>query len=168
MATNVGELTFGEFQISPFGRVLDIMEMLNTTSFKTAMEQSSEVPLLIAGDLNTPSHLDWTEDTKELHHNWAVTWPVTYILETVAGLTDSFREVFPSPRENPGTTWTTVNASEPQDRIDFIMYRSPQLVPYNSYTYCGSEPLGQAPNFTQNDYPSDHYAVVTNFYYRLN
>ena len=161
--TKVYEILLGDFQVTPSSRILDVMEMLNTTSFKTALE--AEMPLIVAGDFNTPSHLDWTEATKHLHNGWVVQWPVTYLLQTMIGLKDSFRELFPDPLKNPGSTWTTLNASEPQDRIDFIMYKGSKLTPFQSFTYSGDEAITQVPNVTQNDYPSDHFAVITDFYF---
>ena len=73
-----------------------------------------------------------------------------------------------------GYTWSTVQKSsgpewewsipEPQDRLDFIFYKgSKWLKPIKSYTYAGTEPLTPIPNQWENDYPSDHYAVLTDF-----
>ena len=167
-ATRLDEIIIGDYQIHEYrnetaGRILDVMEMLNTTSFKTALDEG--IPIIVAGDFNTPSHLDWTEATKHLHNGWVVQWPVTHLLETMIGLKDSFRELFPDPLKSPGATWTTVNVSEPQERIDFIMYKGSQLTPFRSSIYSGNEVLSQVPNVTQNDYPSDHFAVITDFYF---
>uniref|UniRef100_A0A914D8Y7 Endonuclease/exonuclease/phosphatase domain-containing protein n=1 Tax=Acrobeloides nanus TaxID=290746 RepID=A0A914D8Y7_9BILA len=90
-----------------------------------------------------------------------------------AKMTDSFREIHPDIITEPGYTWSTVQKfssegwnwtiPEPQDRIDFIFYRSSKLKPTNSFIYAGLEPLTPIPNHKNNDYPSDHYAVVTDF-----
>lgn len=55
---------------------------------------------------------------------------------------------------------------EPQDRIDFIFYKGEKLKPVDSFTYSGSEPLQYIPNHWRNDYPSDHFAVVTDFVFK--
>ncbi|MBG9733118.1 hypothetical protein [Paenibacillus alvei] len=35
------------------------------------------VPMFLTGDFNVPSHLDWTEETKEGHFGVTVEWPVS-------------------------------------------------------------------------------------------
>lgn len=72
-----------------------------------------------------------------------------------------------------GITWSTVEKMtssgwsytipEPQDRIDFIFYRSPLLYPVQSYTYQGHKVVRPKPFHFKNDYPSDHFAVITKF-----
>lgn len=60
-----------------------------------------------------------------------------------------------------GWSWTI---PEPQDRIDFIFYRGQLLSPVESYTYQGRAPVHPKPFHWKNDYPSDHYAVITTFH----
>lgn len=60
---------------------------------------------------------------------------------------DTYREVHPDPAKSPGITWSTVNKvtgpewnwtiPEPQDRIDFIFYRSSQMKTIDSEVYAG-------------------------------
>jgi endonuclease/exonuclease/phosphatase (EEP) superfamily protein YafD len=159
------------------GRVQNVEEVLNHTSFNLALSAADERPLIVVGDFNSPSHLDWTERTKDIHGGWAFEWPATKILQEYANLTDSYREVFPDEVMHPGITWSTVNKfygpewdwtiPEPQDRIDFIFYRSAKLSVKNSFTYAGTEPLQIMPHQWDNDYPSDHYAVITDFELRI-
>lgn len=52
---------------------------------------------------------------------------------------------------------------EPQDRIDFIFYKSSLIRPLWSITYNGYSYVHPKPYHYNNDYPSDHYAVITNF-----
>ncbi|MFG2890185.1 endonuclease/exonuclease/phosphatase family protein [Streptomyces sp. NPDC048248] len=116
-------------------------------------------PAIVAGDFNTPSHLDWTDATKDKHCDSAVEWPATKAFED-KGFKDSYREVHPNPAEVPGDTWSPVtkensdygNKPEPQDRIDFVLHRGGSLKPADSRTYGGGS-----------DWPSDHLAVVTTF-----
>ncbi|MEZ5192115.1 MAG: endonuclease/exonuclease/phosphatase family protein [Nocardioides sp.] len=62
-------------------------------------------PVLLTGDLNEPSHLDWTAATAAQHDGIGpVAWPVSEAL-VGAGLRDSYREVHPDPVADPGTTW---------------------------------------------------------------
>jgi hypothetical protein len=54
----------------------------------------------------------------------------------------------------------------PQDRIDYIFYKSSRLTPISSFVYLGNSdtPISRImPDHQQNDWPSDHAAVVTDF-----
>uniref|UniRef100_A0A914YG37 Endonuclease/exonuclease/phosphatase domain-containing protein n=1 Tax=Panagrolaimus superbus TaxID=310955 RepID=A0A914YG37_9BILA len=167
----------GEAPEEKNGRQDNIYEILKVPEFSQAIERSHEIPVIVCGDLNSPSHLDWIEETKDLHGGWVVQWPATFLLQTKTGLKDSFRELYPSPIENLGITWSTVNRAsgsewdykipEPLDRIDYIFYKSERLKPVNTFVYAGSEPLQQIPNQTTNDYPSDHFSVITDFSFDL-
>ena len=62
-------------------------------------------PVLFTGDLNEPSHLDWTAQTADQHGGIGpVAWPVSEALLS-AGLRDSYREAHPDPVTDPGNTW---------------------------------------------------------------
>ncbi|MFJ9853181.1 endonuclease/exonuclease/phosphatase family protein [Streptomyces sp. NPDC101150] len=120
---------------------------------------TGSAPAIVAGDFNTPSHLDWTEATKAKHCNSAVEWPATKAFAD-KGFKDSYRELHPSPAKVPGNTWSPVtkknsdydNRPEPQDRIDFILHKGGSLKPATSTTFGGGT-----------DWPSDHLAVLTTF-----
>uniref|UniRef100_A0A914QA86 Endonuclease/exonuclease/phosphatase domain-containing protein n=1 Tax=Panagrolaimus davidi TaxID=227884 RepID=A0A914QA86_9BILA len=174
--TKMEQIMKGEYSPRKDGRGDDILELLEVPAFQEAIKNSDKIPLIACGDFNTPSHLDWIEGNKDIHGGWVVQWPATYLLETKAGLIDSFRQIHPNPIKTPGITWSTVHQAsgyewdysipEPLDRIDFVMYKSAKLKPFNSFTYSGSEPLTQVPNTQNNDYPSDHFAVVTDFMFK--
>ncbi|KAI1705405.1 endonuclease/Exonuclease/phosphatase family domain-containing protein [Ditylenchus destructor] len=167
----------GEDSRDGSGRAANIRELLANPKFQewSKAAESAGPPVIIAGDFNCPSHLDWIEETKSLHGGWTFKWPATKLLTDI-GMIDSFREIHSDVTETPGHTWSTVqNATswewdysipEPQDRIDFIFYKgSKSLKPKKSYTYSGDpkqKPL-PIPNHANNDYPSDHYTVVTDF-----
>ncbi|KAH7700135.1 Protein F14F9.5 [Aphelenchoides avenae] len=172
-------------------RAGNIRELLANPQFKKFASQVKESPLIVAGDFNSPSHLDWIEETKESHGGWAFEWPATKILMDQGHFADSYRVLHPNVTKDPGaipplkaayrrvlgTTWSTVNEffvmdrwgdwgytiPEPMDRIDFIFYKSAALKPVDSFTYHGTEPMQSIPHHKYNDYPSDHYALVTDF-----
>ncbi|KAK0413328.1 hypothetical protein QR680_006739 [Steinernema hermaphroditum] len=158
------------------GRVQNMQELIINDEFNLAVAKSDKIPLFVCGDFNAPSHLDWINSTKHLHGDWEFPWPATKILSEHAGMIDSFREVHPDPLEIPGNTWSTVqkfsgkewgySIPEPQDRIDFIFYRSPQLAVRDSRTYSGSMHLNPIPYHQENDYPSDHFSVISDFYFK--
>ncbi|MGV9243775.1 HAD-IA family hydrolase [Streptomyces sp. NPDC003710] len=115
------------------------------------------VPLVLVGDFNCPSHLDWPD----------VAWPVTKAAEE-AGLRDSYREAHPDPVRHPGHTWSPIHVlhedgsgrPEPQDRIDYVLHRG--LAVLDSRTVVVGSPSAW-PDVAANDWPSDHAAVVTTF-----
>lgn len=116
-------------------------------------------PVLLVGDLNTPSHLDRSD----------VEWPVTKAAED-AGLRDSYRQAHPDPVRDPGHTWSPVHTAhedgsgrpEPQDRIDFVLYAGDGLTVLDSEAYVSGSPRAW-PDVAANDWPSDHAAVITTF-----
>ena len=66
-----------------------------------------DMPALLTGDFNTPSHLDWTADAVGIRPQvrYPVPWPVTKAIER-AGFVDTYRAVHPDPVATPGITWT--------------------------------------------------------------
>jgi endonuclease/exonuclease/phosphatase family metal-dependent hydrolase len=82
-------------------RAENIEQLLADAKFKENMAKADKEPLIVAGDFNCPSHLDYIEETKDLHHGWVVEWPATKMLAD-AGLTDSYRELYPNVTQNPG------------------------------------------------------------------
>lgn len=95
------------------------------------------VPVVLLGDFNAPSHLDWTERTIGMrpHVTTAVPWPTSLAVQQV-GLVDVYRSVFTDPVTHPGLTWPAERPhvkgynpaanGHPADRIDF-MHVSPDI-----------------------------------------
>jgi endonuclease/exonuclease/phosphatase family metal-dependent hydrolase len=79
-------------------------------------------PVVVAGDFNCPSHLDWTPAARALHRDLVVNWPVSQAMAD-AGFTDAYRNTHPDPLAHPGRTWTPRNPASWQDRIDYIYHR---------------------------------------------
>jgi endonuclease/exonuclease/phosphatase family metal-dependent hydrolase len=106
-----------------------------------------ELPIFILGDFNSPSHLDST-----------FPWPTCKEL-TEKGFIDSFRQLHPEIKSNPGFTWTCghpfprLEGNEVMSRIDYVFYRG-AVTPTKSYV------LGE--KFIL-PWPSDHRAVVSEF-----
>ncbi|KAG6006247.1 hypothetical protein E4U21_007210 [Claviceps maximensis] len=129
--------------------------------------QKQHEPVILTGDFNAPSHLDWTNATKNLHCGTGLfPWP-TSRQPFEAGLQDSFREVHPDPLTEPGITWSPIyldnnGRREPEDRIDFIYHKGLQTL--SSQTLVVGKPRAQ-PNHYENEWTSDHAAVRTVFRY---
>lgn len=143
-------------------RVLIAHEELRLAQMRDALARIAEssrdgVPVVLVGDFNCPSHLDWPD----------VAWPVTRAAED-AGFADSYREAHPDPAAEPGHTWSPIHPvhedgsgrPEPQDRIDYVLHRG--LTVRDARTLVTGSPRPW-PDVADNDWPSDHAAVVTTF-----
>lgn len=134
------------------------------------LEKADESPVVLTGDFNVPSHLDWTAATSGAHGGVGpVAWPESLLVEK-AGLVDSFRACHPDPVLTSGDTWSTIHKSdEPQDRIDFIHYKgSPlRIVDCKLFATAVETTVGAwsdgADAAKGNTWPSDHSAVLATF-----
>lgn len=149
------------------GRPSQMADILDAMS--TQLAGQDDVPVLLTGDTNAPSHLDWIEGLREKNCGIAdFDWP-TSVLPREAGLVDSYRVAHPDPVAVQGTTWSPIypfseGASgdpEPQDRIDFV-YATKQLEVISSETVVVGQPQ-LPPNEADNEWTSDHAAVLTWF-----
>ncbi|MEU8616465.1 HAD-IA family hydrolase [Streptomyces sp. NPDC048623] len=138
------------------------LAQMRDTLARIAKEAGDERPVVLVGDFNAASHLDWPD----------VPWPVTKAAEE-AGLRDSYREAHPDPVRDPGHTWSPIHpvhpeegphagAPEPQDRIDYILHNTRGLRVLASRTLVTGTP-SPWPDVAANEWPSDHAAVVTTF-----
>jgi len=135
----------------------------------TQLASSDNIPVLLTGDTNAPSHLDYVEGLREKNCGIAdFGWP-TSVLPQQVGLIDSYRVAHPDPVAVSGTTWSPIfplsegatGIPEPQDRIDFI-YATEQLRVTASRTVVVGKPQ-PPPNEADNEWTSDHAAVLTWF-----
>jgi endonuclease/exonuclease/phosphatase family metal-dependent hydrolase len=118
-------------------------------------------PILLTGDFNEPSHLDWT---RRAARAGLCPMPVRYPTTRAVmrqGLRDAFRTVHPDEVARPGWTWTPITAPDDprdrHDRIDMVFFRGPRIC----VTRC--EVVGESPvtaDRVVSPYPSDHRAVV--------
>ncbi len=118
-------------------------------------------PVVLMGDFNEPSHLDWTADAAAagLHLEIEIGWPISQ--EVVRhGFRDAYRTVHPDEAERPGQTWTTLQGdpSEVHDRIDMIYVAGADVDVVEAYTV-GLRPEPPT-DVAVPGYPSDHRAVV--------
>ena len=144
-------------------------------SIKTYLDNSDNVPVIIGGDMNSHSHLDWIEATKDTfnHGGAVVNWTISKTF-TNAGLIDSYREIHSNPLTMPGITWISgIDADgtfgyNKQDRIDHLYYKGNWIKPIDSESH--TVPPGEVLNFKGKEimYPSDHGFVFTTFELELN
>lgn len=143
--------------------------------------------ILLGGDFNEPSHLDWNEKTKDLwdHHGTIVRWDCSTMLME-AGFKDAYRTKYPNPVTHPGFTFPSDNKGVPEqklswapeaderDRIDFIYYMPSKRIKLKDAVIVGpaqSIIRGKRMEENSNDrfieplnvWPTDHKAVMVIF-----
>ena len=129
--------------------------------FEKYAKESDSIPIIVGGDMNSPSHLDWSEKTKNIHNGLVVPWYSTKVFEDL-GFTDSFREKNPNPIKHPGITWDHKERDD-SHRIDYIFYKGKKLKSTQSKTYMQFFNEQIEINNKRFAYPSDHGIVVTTF-----
>lgn len=91
--------------------------------------------VIIGGDFNEPSHLDWVEETKNSfdHQGLVIPWHVSVLLNE-NGFADTYRAIYPNPVTHPGFTYPAdcagadikelawSPAADDRERIDRIYY----------------------------------------------
>ncbi len=127
------------------------------TEMAPLLAEEKTRPVIMSGDFNSGSHLDWIPATKAVHAGYAIEWPVSKAM-TQAGFKDSYRELHINPLLDLGLTWTPRAATSSdkyglRDRIDYIYYLGDQLQPIESKV------LDYHPIM----FPSDHAGVLTVF-----
>ncbi|GAA2770931.1 hypothetical protein GCM10020219_045110 [Nonomuraea dietziae] len=86
------------------GRTPQIQDVVRAMAVD--LESAERTPVLLMGDFNAPSHLDWTPAARRCGYD-SVAWPTSVVPEQ-AGLRDSFRVAHPDPVAEPGVTWSPV------------------------------------------------------------
>jgi endonuclease/exonuclease/phosphatase family metal-dependent hydrolase len=127
----------------------------------------ADVPAFFVGDLNVPSHLDWTQaaaDASEEPFRSEIAWPVSVRLDEL-GFRDTFREIHPDEVATPGYTWTPgyppphTTPDEVHDRIDYV-YASGPSTTIDAAVVGEDHPIS---DIVVEPWPSDHRAVVSEF-----
>jgi exonuclease III len=138
-------------------RYAEIVAILDEIKAHTV--NSNSVPVIIGGDFNSGSHLDWIESTRDLHYGKVVTWPVSLAMAR-HGFTDSFRKIHPDPLKMPGATWGGIFFdTDLSDRIDYLYYIGKKLQVVDSRVIKEDPPGGF--------FNSDHRGVLTTFLLNL-
>jgi endonuclease/exonuclease/phosphatase family metal-dependent hydrolase len=121
--------------------------------------------VILCGDFNEPSHLDWTRACADLHFGLEMAWPCSCEVASI-GMQDAYRKLFPDPHSHPGHTWTPVPGKgaggsdtaehEVHDRIDFVYGSGAGLVPIETVVI--GEHHDHA-DIVVSPFPSDHRGV---------
>ena len=129
------------------------------------------IPSIVLGDMNAPSHEDWTAATvgQRPQIRFPVRWPVSRFLAK-EGFVDSYRAAFPDPVADEGLTWPAARPRSddswnprrdaPEDRIDQIWSAGPASVVDSEVV---GERGGPGSDISVHPWGSDHRAVVSTF-----
>jgi len=124
------------------------------------------IPLIVGGDFNSPSHLDWTDAMVKARPavKYPVEWPESKLMAD-SGFVDSYRVVHADPVATPGLTWTPgyphpfVRPQETHDRIDYIYSIGAKAVASDVVGEVGGPDVA----IGIDPWPADHRALVTTF-----
>ncbi|GAA4559901.1 endonuclease/exonuclease/phosphatase family protein [Planotetraspora kaengkrachanensis] len=136
--------------------VQDLVKVLPTLARKG-------IPVMLTGDFNSPSHLDWTPAVAAERADvpYPVKWPASSALAD-AGLRDTYREAHPDPVAVPGFTWTPgspeADPHEVFDRIDWVLTAGPTRTIDSSVV---GEKGGPDVGVGVSPWPTDHRGVVS-------
>ncbi len=136
--------------------------------------------VVLMGDFNDVSHLDWVDSTRNMfgHNDLVVPWNGSVNLAS-NGWIDVYRECHPNPVTHPGLTWPSeafgkgstswTPASDERDRIDFIYYNKQNMNAHDAavagsafyYKFGVKNELESDDTFmfSDMDWPSDHKGV---------
>jgi exonuclease III len=154
-------------------------------------KEDKEQIIILGGDFNEPSHLDWTAHTKDLfdHRGTIIPWHCSVMLQQ-AGFVDSFREMYPNPVTHPGFTYPSYNKdvdisklawapeADDRDRIDYLYYLPHKGLSVKDITIVGPiETVVRAKMHGRDSedhfllpktiWPSDHKALLATFVVHL-
>jgi len=174
-----------EFNSGDENRYAHIQQLLQHTDFKKDLANRDQVPIIVAGDFNCVSHLDFTKATKKKGLNFGrLLANKTAMAMADTGFTDTYRSTNTQiTKETLGYTWTTVGlgytyesdigfvpiktAKHPEPeyrnpfaRIDFIYSIGKSINALTSKTI-----IHHKSNLNRSfpEFPSDHGAVLTTF-----
>jgi len=134
---------------------IDLQSIRVAIEKRLSDKKYNNVPIIIAGDFNSMSHLDYADIAYDQYKS-VVDWPTSHIL-TDAGYRDSWKETHPAIDRNIDRTWTPRFPDQEQDRIDYIYYRGSQLKILET----------QKLDKHKDGFPSDHAGVVAKFIYQV-
>ncbi len=133
--------------------------------------------IILGGDFNEPSHLDWQADTKDLrdHNGLVLNWDCSIML-TEMGMIDSYREQYPDAVKYPGVTFPSANKyteiskltwapdADERERIDFIYYYPNAAWSLNTTVIVGPEETIQSSKVKEKD-SEDPFIVPTGVWF---
>lgn len=128
-----------------------------------ALVPDESATVILGGDFNTLSHVDWSADYASLpgHGELVLDWPVMKGFEA-AGFTDTYRHANPDVARHPGDTRPGRARTYAPSRIDYILTRGERLRVVSSSPRARRLPHHRHGVLNElHPFYSDHAAVVT-------
>ncbi|MFN7172650.1 MAG: endonuclease/exonuclease/phosphatase family protein [Fimbriimonadaceae bacterium] len=126
----------------------DLEQILSLINKRLEGPKYADISVIIGGDFNSMSHLDWAEIGRE-HYGRPIEWR-TSLLMAEDGYRDAFREANPAIDRDADSTWSPRFPEQEQERIDFVYFRGEGVEVSQS----------QRINDSTGPFPSDHAAVL--------
>jgi len=118
--------------------------------------KGTDMAVIVSGDFNSGSHLDWTARAAPLHNGYGpVAFPISMLMLD-RGYTDTYRAINPNELSHPAGTFAAIFGHLQTSRIDYIYYKGTGIKPI------ASKIIRTAPEI-DDVWPSDHAAVLTVF-----
>ncbi len=115
----------------------------------------SGMVMIMAGDFNSGSHLDWTAGAAEYHGGYGpVELPISKYMIEELGFTDSFRQSYPDEVLHHEGTFAVIYGQLQSNRIDFIYYKGRNVRNISSKIIRTTYEIDDV-------WPSDHAGVLT-------
>lgn len=147
--------------------------------------------VILGGDFNEPSHLDWIRETKDLydHNGMIIPWTVPLMLDN-NGFIDTYRTLYPDVLRYPGFTFPADNPlisvekltwapkSDERERIDYVFYYPHPAITLKDAVIFGprgsiirSQRVGETSDdpflLPLDIWPTDHKGLLVTFGIRL-
>lgn len=162
-----------------------IQEFLN----KAIKDIEKGYRVILGGDFNEPSHLDWQTDSKDQwdHNGAVINWDCSTLLYN-NGFKDAYRIIHPDVITHPGFTFPSDNSlvavgklswapeADERDRIDFIYYYPVSgFAPSEAFIVGPTSSIVRGKRVKEDTedlfipplsaWPSDHKAILVNFHF---
>lgn len=92
------------------------------TSDITPNLPDANTPVIIGGDFNSGSHLDWTEAAKTLNYGYVADLPTSKMMYD-NGYVDTYRTLYPNEVTHQGNTFAVIYGQRHFSRIDYIYFK---------------------------------------------
>ena len=123
------------------------------------LENADDEPVLLMGDFNAPSRLDWTDKNKNCGVG-EVRWP-TSVIPLEAGMADSLFDAESDPEKR--LTFSPISEDgKMKVRTDFIYHKGASISIKSGETVVAGEPKTY-PDHADNQWTSDHKAVIIEY-----
>ncbi len=108
--------------------------------------------IILAGDYNSGSHLDWTIENMNNKYNKAIPFPTSLQMEKNLFI-DAYRKIYPDIVTHLGNTYSPLFKEGYNDRIDYVYYKGTSIDAIDACII----------DSTDSFFPSDHAALLVTF-----